>query len=53
MRHRPALSVADVSEVRRVAIIGAGVAGLATARVLVQQGIDCTVFERAAVLGGV
>ena len=39
--------------VRRVAIVGAGVAGLATARVLLQQGLDCTVFERAAVLGGV
>jgi dimethylaniline monooxygenase (N-oxide forming) len=45
--------VAHVSEVQHVAIIGAGVAGLATARVLVQQGLDCTVFERASVLGGV
>ncbi len=36
-----------------VAIIGAGVAGLATARVLLSQGIDCSVFERAPVLGGV
>lgn len=45
--------MADVSAVRRVAIIGAGVAGLATARVLVQRGLDCTIFERATVLGGV
>ncbi len=45
--------MADVNDVRRVAIVGAGVAGLATARVLIQQGVDCTVFERAAVLGGV
>jgi len=45
--------VADVSAVKSVAIIGAGVAGLATARVLIQQGIDCTVFERAPLLGGV
>jgi dimethylaniline monooxygenase (N-oxide forming) len=45
--------VADVSAVQSVAIIGAGVSGLATARVLIQQGIDCTVFERAPVLGGV
>ena len=45
--------MADVSGVRSVAIVGAGVAGLATARVLLQQGIDCKVFERAAVLGGV
>lgn len=45
--------MADVSAVKSVAIIGAGVAGLATARVLIQQGIDCTVFERAPLLGGV
>ena len=45
--------MADVSVVQSVAIIGAGVSGLATARVLIQQGIDCTVFERAPVLGGV
>jgi len=42
-----------VNGVKNVAIIGAGVAGLATARVLLQQGLDCTVFERSAVLGGV
>ena len=45
--------MADVSEVRTVAIVGAGVAGLATARVLLQQGLDCTVFERGSVIGGV
>ena len=45
--------MADVSAVRNVAIVGAGVAGLVTARVLQQQGLDCTLFERAAVLGGV
>ena len=33
--------------VRSVGIIGAGVAGLATARILTAQGIDCTVFDRA------
>ena len=39
---------------RSVGIVGAGVAGLATARVLLQQqGLDCTVFERSAELGGV
>jgi dimethylaniline monooxygenase (N-oxide forming) len=43
----------DLSKVRRVAIIGAGASGLATARVLLAQGLDCTVFERRAVLGGV
>ena len=42
-----------MADVKSVAVIGAGVAGLATARVLLQQGIDCTLFERASVLGGV
>ncbi|HSM05338.1 MAG TPA: FAD-dependent oxidoreductase [Longimicrobiales bacterium] len=37
----------------RVGIIGAGVAGLATARQLVSRDIDCTVFERGGRLGGV
>jgi dimethylaniline monooxygenase (N-oxide forming) len=39
--------------VRKVGIIGAGVAGLATARTLLGAGFGCTVFERAARLGGV
>ena len=43
----------DPIRVSTVAIIGAGVAGLATARVLLQQGVDCTLFERSDVLGGV
>ena len=42
-----------MADVNKVAIIGAGVAGLVTARVLLQQGLDCTLFERAAVIGGV
>ncbi|MEZ5830769.1 MAG: FAD-dependent oxidoreductase [Dongiaceae bacterium] len=36
-----------------VAIIGAGVAGLATAKTLLAEGYDCTVFERSEQLGGV
>jgi dimethylaniline monooxygenase (N-oxide forming) len=39
--------------VNSVAIIGAGVAGLATARSLMDAGIDCTIFERGTELGGV
>ena len=39
--------------VRHVGIIGAGVAGLATAKTLMAEGLDCTVFERAERLGGV
>ena len=43
----------DFASVRRVAIIGAGASGLATARVLLAQGLDCTLFERRPTLGGV
>ena len=45
--------MADVTSVRRVAIVGAGVAGLATAKALLQQNLDCTLFERSSKLGGV
>jgi dimethylaniline monooxygenase (N-oxide forming) len=41
------------SDVKKVGIIGAGVAGLSTAKILLSEGIDCTLFERNAVLGGV
>lgn len=37
----------------RVAIIGAGVAGLVTAKVLLQAGHDVTAFDRAPDVGGV
>lgn len=43
----------DLTQVKSVGIVGAGVAGLATARSLIAQGLDCTVFERSSVLGGV
>lgn len=43
----------DLTGVRTVGIIGAGVAGLATAKTLIAQGLTCTVFERNAMLGGV
>ena len=36
-----------------VGIIGAGVAGLSAARLLLAQGRDCTLFERSDRLGGV
>ena len=42
-----------LQDVKRVGIIGAGVAGLATAKALLAEGLDCTVFERAERLGGV
>jgi len=40
-------------EVKRVGIIGAGVAGLATAKTLLAHGLTCTIFERGDRLGGV
>lgn len=43
----------DLEKVKRVGIIGAGVAGLSTAKLLLAQGLDCTVFERGPRLGGV
>ena len=43
----------DFADVRNVAIIGAGVAGLATARALLAEGVACRIFERGPRLGGV
>ena len=40
-------------EVRRVGIVGAGIAGLATAKSLLGEGYECVVYERAERLGGV
>src|SRR5215207_8752689 len=37
----------------RVGVIGAGIAGLATAKVLRDDGFDVTVFDRNATAGGV
>ena len=39
--------------VRRVGIIGAGEAGIGTAKMLLSEGYDCTVFERNDQIGGV
>jgi dimethylaniline monooxygenase (N-oxide forming) len=43
----------DTRRIETVGIIGAGVAGLATARELIALGKECTVFERSSSLGGV
>jgi cation diffusion facilitator CzcD-associated flavoprotein CzcO len=37
---------------RRIAVIGAGAAGLASARWLTEAGLEATVFERTAAVGG-
>lgn len=47
MKYRP------VEEERRVCIIGAGVSGLVTAKVLKRDGFDVTVFEKEPTIGGV
>ncbi len=51
--HRGDLTQMDYSEVKNVGIIGAGVAGLTTAKMLLAQGVRCTVFERSSKVGGV
>ncbi len=38
--------------VRRVAVVGGGLAGLAAATVLAEQGVEGTLFERETFLGG-
>ena len=43
----------DFAKVKTVAIIGAGVAGLVTAKTLREEGVECTIFERNDALGGV
>lgn len=43
----------NLTQVKKVGIIGSGVAGLTTAKLLHSQGLDCTIFERNSVLGGV
>ena len=43
----------DLTGVKRVGIIGAGVSGLVTAKTLMAEGLDCTLFERSGALGGV
>lgn len=43
----------NYQDVKNVAIIGAGVAGIATAKALHNAGIPCKVFEKSDRLGGV
>jgi cation diffusion facilitator CzcD-associated flavoprotein CzcO len=43
----------DLTGIKNVGIIGAGVAGLGTAKTLLAQGIRCTLFERNEIVGGV
>jgi len=43
----------DFSHVRRVAVVGAGVAGLQITNLLHQVGIRCVIFEKSTDVGGV
>jgi len=43
----------DFRDVRRIAIVGAGVAGLQAAALLSREGFECRVFEEAGDVGGV
>ncbi|MDQ6881692.1 MAG: NAD(P)/FAD-dependent oxidoreductase, partial [Pseudomonadota bacterium] len=47
MQFRP-----SASSPSRIAVVGAGVAGLSCARTLAQAGAKVTVFEQAAQVGG-
>jgi dimethylaniline monooxygenase (N-oxide forming) len=42
-----------ITTIKRVAIIGAGVAGIVSAKILKQDGFDVTIFEKEAAIGGV
>lgn len=42
-----------LERIRTIGIIGAGVAGIVTAKTLLARGFECTVFERNSMLGGV
>ena len=43
----------DLRGIKTVGIIGAGVSGLVAAKTLMADGLECTLFERNATLGGV
>ena len=49
----PGTPAMDLTGIKKVGIIGAGVAGLCTAKTLLAQGIHCTLFERNEIVGGV
>ena len=44
--------VSSPTEKRRVAVIGAGVSGLAAAKCLLDEGLEAVVYEQAAQIGG-
>jgi NADPH-dependent glutamate synthase beta subunit-like oxidoreductase len=52
-RQRLKLHVRMSSSSKRVAVIGAGISGIATAAHLKKEGIEVTVFERSNAAGGI
>ena len=51
-RSTPAVRRSGVSAAKKIAVIGAGIAGIACARTLTQAGHDVTVFEKSRGAGG-
>lgn len=51
--HRQSANMIDGGSKRSVAVIGAGMAGIAAGRVLRDEGLDVTIFESSHHVGGV
>jgi cation diffusion facilitator CzcD-associated flavoprotein CzcO len=49
----PVGPVINANGIKKVGIIGAGVSGVVTARIFIDEGVDVTVFETSDLIGGV
>ena len=50
--HETEITIAPASVLRRVAVVGAGAAGMAAAMTAAQRGYSVTVFEKSDRIGG-